>query len=375
MKIPPFELERYFAKYEFNAPQLLCCSDCESLSVRDLLDMEPGAADALQSLWLGYTESPGHPELRDQIARLYTETRAEHILVHTGAEEAIFNFMNAVLEPDDHIIVQSPCYQSLSEVARSIGCDVTLWQAREANNWRPDPEFLRKNIRKNTRAVIVNCPHNPTGYLMAEPEFRELVRLSRQHGFLIFSDEVYRFLEYDENDRLPALCDIDERGVSLGVMSKSFGLAGLRVGWIATRNRELFKKMAAIKDYTTICNSAPGEFLATVALKHRKALVHRNLGIIGENLGILNAFFTRHEAHFRWRAPKAGPIAFPSLKGDADANIFCHQLREKAGVLLLPGSLYGDFTSNFRVGFGRINLPECVEKLDEYLGQTRKKRI
>jgi aspartate/methionine/tyrosine aminotransferase len=180
-------------------------------------------------VWLGYTQTEGDPLLRDQIATLYSEVEPDVILVHAGAEEPIFN-----------------------------------------------------------RLVVINCPHNPTGYLMPPDEFDELANLSRKHGFIIFSDEVYRLLEYEHDDRLPAICEIDDRGASLGVMSKTFGLAGLRIGWIATRNKKLLKNLAARKDYTTICNSAPSEFLATLALKHKYALIQRNLKIIKKNLTILD---------------------------------------------------------------------------------------
>lgn len=166
MRLPPFHLERFFARYEFQAPYLLCSSDCESLSLQELLSLEPQAQEALQSLWLGYTESQGHPELRAKIARLYQRLDASQVLVHTGAEEAIFTFMNAALEPGDHVIVQTPCYQSLTDIARSIGCEVTAWETHEQDGWTLDVEWLQRQMRANTRAIVINCPHNPTGYLM-----------------------------------------------------------------------------------------------------------------------------------------------------------------------------------------------------------------
>jgi len=275
--------------------------------------------------------------------------------------------MNVVLEPDDHIIVHEPGYQSLTEVAQSIGCRVTRWVADPDRDWRLDLNFLKDNIEPKTRAVVVNCPHNPTGYLMSRKEFEALIDLSRKHGFLIFSDEVYRLLEYVPDTRLPALCDRDERGVSLGVMSKSFGLAGLRIGWIACRNKDLMEKMASFKDYTTICNSAPSEYLATIALKNKVPIVRRNLDIITENLSGLRAFFDRHQDRFRWVSPQAGPIAFPRWLGKGTVEEFCRDLLEKTGVLLLPGTLYQGNFQHFRIGFGRKNLAECMAQLEAYL--------
>jgi aspartate/methionine/tyrosine aminotransferase len=366
MKLPAFELERYFARYEFTAPYLLCCSDCESFSVQELLGLEPGAEEALLQLRLGYTESLGAPQLRQQIAALYQDVSPDEILVHSGAEEAIFNFMNVLLEPGDHVIVHSPCYQSLYEAAAALGCQVTRWVGSPQRGWALDLEDLKASLKPHTRLVIINLPHNPTGYLMEREMFLELVGLSQKFGFIIFSDEVYRLLEYDPVDRLPALCEMDERGVSLGVMSKSFGLAGLRIGWIATHNRELYRQLAAFKDYTTICNSAPAEFFAILALQHRQRLLERNRRLILENLRVLNAFFARHIEYFRWRMPKAGPIAFPQLLNE-DVAQYCHRLVSEAGVLLLPGTLYAPGYNHFRIGFGRRSLPQCVEHWENWI--------
>jgi aspartate/methionine/tyrosine aminotransferase len=376
VKIRTFALERYFARHEFSAPYLLCCSDCESLAVEDLLGMEPGAEEQLRQLWLGYTESSGSPSLRREIAQLYDHVEAEQVLVHAGAEEAIFTFMNTVLDPGDHVVVHYPCYQSLFEIARAIGCRVTRWVARpdtETVAWELDLDELRRHLRPDTKAVIVNCPHNPTGYLMSREKWQGLVALSQVHGFTLFSDEVYRLLEYDEEDRLPALCDVDDRGVSLGVMSKSFGLAGLRIGWIATRNQALYEKMAAYKDYTTICSSAPSEFLAELALRHKNEVLARNLDLVRSNLALLDRFFAEYETLFDWVPPRAGPIAFPSLRPETgvDAERFCEDLVTEAGVLLLPGAVYGaEYDRHFRVGFGRKNVAQCIDEVRTYLEKT-----
>ncbi|MGB2963006.1 MAG: aminotransferase class I/II-fold pyridoxal phosphate-dependent enzyme [Anaerolineales bacterium] len=366
MRLNPFKLERYFAKHEFSTPYLLCSSDCESIELRDLLALEPGAPERLSALWLGYTESLGNPELRHAITTLYDHIEANQVLVHAGAEEAIFNFMNVVLSPDDHVIVHSPHYQSLGEVARSIGANVSEWQGNPDNTWELDLKFLESSLTARTKVVVVNFPHNPTGFLPRSEFVRELSALSDQHGFIVFSDEVYRGLELDPSDHLPAFTDLNNRAVSLGVMSKTYGLAGLRIGWIATRDDRLFRELAAFKDYTTICNSAPSEFLATLALRHAEVIVERNLQIIRDNLDRLDSFFDSHTDLFGWYRPKAGSIAFPSLlRGAVDE--FCADLAEKSGVLLLPGTLYGEEYNSFRIGFGRKNLPESLKRFEAYL--------
>lgn len=366
MLLSPFKLERYFARYEFNTEFLLCSSDCESMSISELLALEDGAADKFQRHWLGYTESLGSPTLRSEIAGMYSTTQPEDILVFSGANEAIYLFMLAALKENDHVIVQSPHYQSLSEVAKGLGCLVSPWRAREENGWALDLDELRRLIRSSTKAIIVNVPHNPTGYLMPRADFDSLNELVKENKLLLFSDEVYRESEYNPADRLPAAVDYGVHAVSLGVTSKTYGLAGLRIGWIATKNRDLYNKLASLKDYTTICNSAPSEFLAEVAIRHRMKLAGRNLNIIQSNLTIIDNLFTRYASLFTWHRPKAGSMGFPRLL-EGNVESFCDDLVKKAGVLLLPGTMYDETTNHFRLGLGRKNLPQAVERLEEYL--------
>lgn len=366
MNLPPFKLERFFAQYEFNTQYLLCSSDCESMSVAELLALEPGAGQKFQQVWLGYTESQGSPVLRAEICKLYETIQPEEILVHAGAEEAIFIFMLSMLREYDHVIVHSPGYQSLAVIARAAGCDVSPWRAREADGWALDLDELRHLLRSNTKAIVLNTPHNPTGYLMARDDYDAVHEFARENNLLLFSDEVYRESEYDPAARLPAACDYGEHAVSLGVTSKTYGLAGLRIGWVATRNKSVYEKMATLKDYTTICNSAPSEFLAEVALRNRQRLIERNLGIIRDNLAVMDGFFSRHAGLFSWVRPQAGSMAFPRYLG-GDVDQFCDELVRKAGVLLLPGSVYDETRNHFRLGLGRRNLPQAVERLEGFL--------
>jgi aspartate/methionine/tyrosine aminotransferase len=366
MPLAPFKLERFFAQYEFTTRYLLCASDCESLTIQELLDLEPGAAERFSRHWLGYTETAGAPALRAEIAGLYTSIAPEDVLVHPGAEEAIYLFMHAVLQPGDHLIVHWPCYQSHFEVARSLGCTLSRWAGREEQGWALDPDELRRLIQPNTRAIVLSTPHNPTGYLMAEEVLRDVAQLANQRGIWLLSDEVYRECEYDPAQRLSAGADLGERCLSLGSTSKTYGLPGLRIGWLAAHDRTLLAQIAAIKDYTTICTSAPSEFLAEVALRRRAALVARSLATIRANLALLDGFFARRAARFTWVRPAAGPVGFPHLIGE-DIAAFSDRLVKQAGVLLLPGTIFDDEGNHFRLGFGRRNLPEALEKLENYL--------
>jgi aspartate/methionine/tyrosine aminotransferase len=362
-----FELERYFARWEFDAPYLLCCSDIEGYRLDTLLEMaDQEASNLWANLTLGYTESQGHPLLRKEIASLYGSVDPDGLLTFAGAEEAVFALMNVLLEPGDHAIVLWPAYQSLYEVARSLGADLTLLPLEHANGWALDLDALQSSIRPTTRLVVVNFPHNPTGYLPDPTVFSRLIQIVEESGAYLFSDEVYRLLEHDPADRLPAAVDSSPRAVSLGVMSKAFGLAGLRIGWLATHDRDLLQRLAAFKDYTSICNSAPSEILALIALRAREPVLARSLEIVSGNLLQLDRFFSQWSHLFEWVRPRAGCTGFPRLLSGVPVDQFARELVEKQGVLLLPGSVYDHPGNHFRLGFGRTNFPDALSRLGRF---------
>ncbi|WP_438394739.1 aminotransferase class I/II-fold pyridoxal phosphate-dependent enzyme [Caballeronia sp. DA-9] len=366
MNPAPFQLERYFAVHEFTARYLMCSSDPESMSIADLLALEPGCADNFSHTWLGYTEYPGSPALRRELATLYESIGIDDLIVHTGAQEAIFSFVNTTLRAGDHMIVHMPGYQSHYSVARALGVSVSPWMARESEGWALDPDELEKLVRPETKALLICAPHNPTGYLPDRERFDAIVRFARRRGLWLFSDEVYRGLEHDPAHRLPAACDVYEKAISLGALSKSHGLAGLRVGWVATRDRDVLAAMNTFKDYLTICNSAPSEYLATIAVRHTDALTQRNTAIVRSNLAALDPFFARHHEILEWQRPTAGTVAFPRLKHGGAAR-FCSQVLERTGVLLLPGALLDHGDTHIRIGVGRRNLPDVLGIFDNYL--------
>ena len=365
-----FALERFFARWEFQAEMLLCASDVEGWRVRDVLDLaDEGLRRRWDDLTLGYTESPGDPELRAEIAALYETLSADDVLVFSGAEEAIFALHNVLLGGGDHAIVVRPAYQSLAEVARAAGAEVTRVDLRESGGWRLDPADIRRALRPHTRLIQLNEPHNPTGGLMDRATFDEVAALAAESGARLIVDEVYRFLEFEAGDRLPAGADVSPTGVSIGVMSKSFAMAGLRIGWIATRDRELLARLAAFKDYTTICNAAPSEILALMALRARETVLARNRAIIAANLSRLDEFFGRWRGVFEWSRPRGGSIGFPVLTAGTPIDAFAEDLVRDTGVLILPGTVFADTGNHFRIGFGRTNMPDALARLEDFAGR------
>lgn len=370
MRIAEFALERFFARWEFAARHLLCASDVEGWAMSDLLALaDAETAELWSSLRLGYSEAPGHPLLRAEIAALYETIAPDDVLVFAGAEEAIFCLANVALAPGDHAVVTWPAYQSLYEVARAAGAEVTLHELREADGWDLDVDRLIAALRPSTRLVVVNAPHNPTGMLPTHEDWARLTDELAERGIRLFSDEVYRFLERDPADRLTAGADVSDRAVSLGVMSKSFALAGLRIGWLASRDRDLLARCAAFKDYTTICSSAPSEILALIGLRARDQVLARSRGIVEANLPLLDRFFAEHGERWTWVRPRGGSIAFPRLLGDERVEGFCERLVETEGVLLLPGSVIGHDGNHVRIGFGREDLPEALAGLERFMAR------
>jgi aspartate/methionine/tyrosine aminotransferase len=372
MRIADFALERYFARWEFAVDHLLCASDVQGYPMADLLELADEQTRAMwEALTLGYTESTGHPLLRTEIAALYEGIEPDDVLVFAGAEEAIFCLANVMLGPGDHTVVTWPGYQSLYEVARATGADVTLHELREDTGWALDVELLRRQVTPATRLIVVNAPHNPTGMLPDRRTFDALVSVADDAGAHLLVDEVYRFLEFADGDRLPAGAEASPRGISLGVMSKSFAMAGLRIGWLATRDRDVLARCASFKDYTTICSSAPSEILALIGLRARDAVLARSREIVATNLDRLDGFFDEWGDRFSWVRPRAGSVGFPRLTvPGVSIDDWAAGLVEAEGVLLLPGSQFGFGGNHFRLGFGRTDLPVALDRLEQHAAST-----
>ena len=379
MKIRNFQLERYFAKYEFSVEHLLSPSDCETWTVEEILALEEqrsgeNGVDRLKNLRLSYTESQGSPTLLDAIDGTYGGIFGREGLVVGCPEELIFLFLNGFLEAGDRVVVISPAYQSLYELPRSIGCEVVflplcLESGALGKRWVWDIEKLESLLRFSTKLLIVNFPHNPTGYMPSPEEHARIGELAAQYGVTVFSDEMYRGLELD-GPPLPAFAEL-ENAVTLCGTSKGLGLPGLRLGWLASRRRDLIAPVLSLKDYTTICNSAPSEFLAELALHGASSMLSRNRDILRANVDLASRFFERHSDALEWIPPTGGPTAFPRLLR-GDVTEMCARAALEKSLMILPDRVFDVEDNRFRVGMGRKNFPKALEVFGEFLEENWK---
>ncbi len=377
-----FELETFFSTWEFTARHHMTASDMESMSLGDLLSLaDPQDREEFVELSLGYTQTWGADDLRELIAGTYENLSAGHVLCLAGAGEGIYAAMRVLLAPQDHAIVVVPNYQSAETIALEV-CEVTGVALHEHNDWQLDMAEVEAAIRPNTKLVSINFPHNPTGALMAHKDLDALVGLCRKHDLYLFSDEVYRGVELEASDRLPQVADIYEKGISLNVMSKAYGMPGLRIGWVASQDTDTLQKVERYKHYLSICNSAPSERLAVIALKHRDTILDRSRAIVARNVVELEALLNDFPGLFQWQRPKGGCVAFPKYTGPDGVEAFCKSLLKDSGVLLLPASVYKSElmdtpVDNFRIGFGRgavfaEGLAAMRRHLESHYGEFRK---
>jgi aspartate/methionine/tyrosine aminotransferase len=349
----------------------MTASDIESMKISELLNMVPGSREALDKLWLGYTESYGSEALLSEIAKTYEHITPDDILCFAGAEEGIYTAMRVLLDKDDHAVVIVPNYQASETIPMDI-CEVTGVALNPEDGWQLDIDRVRKALKPNTKLISINFPHNPTGAILEKDRFDALIALCRDRGIYLFSDEVYRLIERDESLRLPQVADVYEKGLSLNVMSKAYGLPGLRIGWIALRDQELLQSMERYKHYLSICNSAPSEFLATVALQAKDRILERNRRLVNDNALLLDEFFAQFPELFEWKRPDGGCVAYPRYRGSEGADAFCENLLEETGVLLLPPKVYASEltktpSDRFRIGFGRKHMVEGLKIFRNYL--------
>lgn len=370
MKIKDFKLERYFAKHEFTAKYLLSSSDCDGYEQSHILDQ--ASSDELK-MWneikLGYTESAGNPILRESITKFYNTNNINEVVVGSPGE---LNFiaMQVLLEKQDHVVAVAPAYQSLHEVVHSIGCEITFWKANE--EWVFDVNQLEGLIKENTKLIIINFPHNPTGSYLSIEQLKQIVAIAERNDCTIFSDEMYHKLISEPDNELPPISDLYANGISLWGTSKTFGMAGLRTGWLVCQDKSFIEKVIAFKDYLSICSSAPSEILSIIALNHIDHFLKPNIEKIQQNIKLFESFTKQQELISTFTPPRAGSTAFVPLNINCTSLEFSNHMVETAGIMTIPAEMF-DYPGKFiRVGFGRENLKEILPVFECFLDQNKR---
>lgn len=373
-----FAIERFYAKHEFSAPYQLSCSDCEPLKMSEALEIVK-SNEKCNKLWnnlsLSYTETEGHPTLREKIAKTYNSVvNPEDILV-VVPEEGIYCFMKTFLKPNDEVIVTWPAYQSLHEVARSIGCKIVQWEFEIQNNPKTgfgEPVFnletFKSLVTSKTSLIVINFPHNPTGFIPSLQNAKKIVEICNKNSIFLFSDEIYHPLVTNEEFRIPSFATLYKNCVVLSGFSKTMNMPGIRLGWLVIKDEALLKKVVSYKDYTTICPPAPSEILGIAALKAREELVSKNQELINSNLAFLKNF-CKETNLFEFYQPRGGSILFPKMLVD-DVDTYCETLIKEKGVVIVTESVFTGNeeqatrkSSRVRLGLGRKDFKEVLLKL------------
>ena len=371
-----FTLGTFLSRWSPIARHDLSASEAETLALRDLLAMAaPEDLHRWQGLDLGYTDPRGAIWLRQAIAKSYADLTEDAVLCFAGAQEALACTARALLTAADHAIVVVPCYQP-SEMAVTSVAEVTGVALEPDHGWQLDLTKLAAAIRPATRLVVVNFPNNPTGALIDRVGLEALIALCRQHGLWLINDEVYRLIDRDPAARLPQVAEIYERGISINALTKSHGLPGLRVGWVACRDRNMLARMGVVKTALSGCLAAPSEVLAHIAIQAEERILGRNRMLASANLRRLRAFFAQHADLFEWDEPAGGVTAFPRYCGAGGVEAFAETLAREAGVLVLPGSIWRSSlaptpTDRFRIGFGRSGVAPALAAWQEFLGRRQ----
>ncbi|OAL06124.1 PLP-dependent transferase [Phaeosphaeriaceae sp. SRC1lsM3a] len=389
VKINDFAVESWMDAYEnhckFNIAET-CCASVSIDELRELSDIK-GQAVVNTSKPLTYGAIRGSDDLRNNLARLYsakvtTPLPPDNILTTPGAIQANYLTTYALVSAGDHVICHYPTYQSLYDVPKQMGAEVDLWKAKPENNWIPSIDDLKSLIKPNTKLIIINNPNNPTGAVLKKSFLQEIVDIAEEKGITILGDEVYRPIFHSisplDKDFPPSLLSMGYKNVIVtGSMSKAYSLAGIRIGWIASRNPELIETIASARHFTTISVSQLDEQVAAFALNPSTVhgLLARNIQLAKANMALLEKFVMKNEDECDWVKPLAGTTAFVKFHRDGkpvDSEDFCKKLLEKTGVLIAPGSCFGEEWKGYvRIGF--VNHTEIIEQgLNEMTKFVRK---
>jgi aspartate/methionine/tyrosine aminotransferase len=323
---------------------------------------------------LGYAENGGSLDIRTEISNIYGDNIGpDNIVVFPGAQSGMTIANLALLEKGDHVIIITPSYQSLEEGVKFAGASVTRVALLPENNWLPDLNEVEAAIQDNTKHIVFNDPHNPSGSLLSMELKNELAALAKKHNVLLFSDEVYRLLEIDPNDRTLSMAELTKDSIALGTMSKPWGCGGAGIGWIVTQDTDIVSKLLKAQFLFAVCFSRAGEIQAMMTLRSSDAIVEKNMKIIKENLALLETFFDEYDDLFEWMPPQAGGTGFVKFKGPFTADELAAQLLEEEILVFGPAIFDCDskLDQYFRIGFSRRTMPASLEAFKVFVDKNK----
>lgn len=371
MKIETFKVEEWFNEYEPKALYDLGITCVDSFSVNSLLDFVQIPLSQVGEIFdrkLDYGDIHGSLRLKKAIAGLYKNQKEKNITITHGAIGANQLAMLALVEPCDKIVSILPNYQQHYSIPKSLGGDVHCYYLREENNWLPDLEELSNLVGNDTKLICLSNPNNPTGSVIPDDMMGKIVDIARESGAYILCDEVYRGLNHEGNPFCASIADIYEKGISTGSMSKTFSLAGLRLGWVVA-NEDIMREINHQREYNTISMSILDDFFASVALENRDKIVARNINLIKTGKKILMEW-ADNENLINLVEPKGGTTAFARYDLETCSTDLCKQLQHDTGIMILPGETL-EYDKYLRIGYA--NNFEQLEKALNIFSQWLKK--
>jgi aspartate/methionine/tyrosine aminotransferase len=345
----------------------MSASASEPLSQDELLAFEPDAPERFNAVTLTYPRRHAELGLLDQIGKRYQAVPAEGLLPTSGVDEALGMLFLSLVEAGDRIVVLTPCYPPHLMLPRWRGGEVVEWRARAENNWLPDLGELRRLTEKPTRLVITTFPQNPTGFMPDAAFNAELLDIVSASGAILIADEIYAGLPRGSVDGMSNLADRHDRVISLHGLSKTMGLPGLRLGWMAARDPALLEPIRAVRTLFNAYVPPPIDFLANLALRHENAILDRNAAILDTGKKAAAGFMARHGNLFEWTEPSAGVLSFPRWTGPGGSSALSQRLLNEAKLVCAPSLCFDAGDQHFRVGLARRTLPEALDRLDTFL--------
>lgn len=367
-RLPPFQLEEYFRRYSFQPGMVnLSPSNPISPTIGEVLELAGLPLSALGAVSLDYSETAGARQLRQAVAELYDDLDPAQVIVTNGAVEAIAIGLAALVEPGTRVVLENPIYGSYEPLLHLLGAEVTRYELAAGEAFEYDFDRLEALVASSrSELVTVNPYNNPTGRgLTSASALEALCELSARLGCKVVCDEVFRHVSL-EGEPLPSALDVTDAAVAIGDMTKAWGLGGLRIGWLASRDTALLERALTTRDFTTNSNSSVSEVLAELALSVRGQLLEAALSRARGTLAVLHAFIADSRGALSWSPPVGGYCGFIEVHGTSAKSVpqLCAELAESQSYLFLPGAVFGPQWDRFL----RVGLAAGGERLAAGLG-------